>query len=78
MIRDHNQGLRVPRGLGFALGPITISPTVSVTAFGHSGSTGTLAWYDQARDAAMVVLTSLPATAVTPHPRELVSNCFAK
>ncbi len=69
MITDHNQQVRIPRGLGFAIGPITICPGVSQTCFGHSGSTGTLAWRDDERDRAFVVLTSLPGAAVKPHPR---------
>jgi CubicO group peptidase (beta-lactamase class C family) len=38
--------------------------------FGHTGSTGTLAWADPATKTICVVLTSLPARAVNPHPRE--------
>ncbi|MCC6511371.1 MAG: beta-lactamase family protein [Pirellulaceae bacterium] len=73
MLQNHNTSLRVPRGLGFALGPLSISPTVTAETFGHSGSTGTLAWWDQPRGRSLVILTSLPGQAVKPHPRELAS-----
>ncbi len=74
MLHNHNANVRVPRGLGFALGPITLSPACSDTAFGHTGSTGTIAWIDRRRDLSLVVLTSLPAEAVKPHPRDLVAS----
>ncbi len=76
MIQNHNAAVRVPRGLGFALGPITLSPTCTQSAFGHTGSTGTIAWIDRDRDLSLVVLTSLPAEAVKPHPRDLVAGAM--
>lgn len=78
MIRNHNTQLLVPRGLGFAVGPLSLGHGVSPTAFGHTGSTGTLAWCDPETLDACVVLTSLPGQAVKPHPRELVSAAIAK
>lgn len=78
MIQNHNAAVRVPRGLGFALGPITLSPACSTSAFGHTGSTGTIAWIDRERDLSLVVLTSLPAEAVKPHPRDLVAHAVLK
>ena len=76
MIQNHNTHLLVPRGLGFALGPLTICTGCSSNTFGHTGSTGTLAWCDpQTRDAC-VVLTSLPGQALKPHPRDLASHCL--
>lgn len=76
MIRNHNAGLLVSRGLGFAVGPTTICHGCSPRTFGHTGSTGTLAWCDPAREMACVVLTALPARAVPTHPRELASACL--
>ncbi len=78
MIQNHNAAVRVPRGLGFALGPLTLSPACSHSAFGHTGSTGTIAWIDRERDLSLVVLTSLPAEAVKPHPRDLVAHAVLK
>lgn len=68
MVQNHNPPGIKPRGLGFDLG-LTRSPS----SFGHSGSTGTLAWADPERDLVCVVLTTLPAQT-TPHPRQLVSE----
>jgi CubicO group peptidase (beta-lactamase class C family) len=73
MIRNHNPDPIVARGLGFAVGS-AICKKCSKTAFGHTGSTGTIAWLDVERDTGCVILTSLPALAVTPHPRELAAE----
>ena len=75
MIRNHNPASLVPRGLGFALGPL-ISKNCHATAFGHTGSTGTIAFLDVERDTSCVVLTSLPGQAIRPHPRELAAECL--
>lgn len=64
------------RGLGFDVGT-SLDRGCSEETFGHSGSTGTLAWADPATETIFVVLTSLPARAVTPHPRQLVSERIA-
>lgn len=77
-IRNHNAGLLVPRGLGFALGPLTLGHGCSDETFGHTGSTGTLAWRDPSSQLACVVLTALPGQAVKPHPRELASACITR
>ena len=70
MVKNHNpQGL-TPRGLGLDT-RMSTGPKRSEATFGHSGSTGTLAWADPKSDTICVVLTSLPARAVTPHPRDL-------
>jgi CubicO group peptidase (beta-lactamase class C family) len=63
--------------LGFAVGRESGSRGCSAQAFGHSGSTGTLCWADPASDTICVVLTSLPARAVKPHPRELAAERVA-
>ncbi len=69
MIRNHNPAGIAPRGLGFEVG--------FDQTFGHTGSTGTLAWADPQRDLVCVVLTTLPAGALSTHPRQLVSDCIA-
>lgn len=63
MIRDHNLGLSARRGIGFDLGPDGLGKSLSTASFGHSGSTGTLAWADPKTDRSFVLLTSLPARA---------------
>jgi CubicO group peptidase (beta-lactamase class C family) len=78
MTRNHNGHLNVPRGLGFAVGPTTICTSCTADVFGHTGSTGTLAWLDRTLGLACVVLTSLPGAAVSPHPRELTSREFTR
>ena len=78
MLQNHNQGLDTPRGLGFALGAKAGSPGCSEKTFGHGGSTGTLSWADPETNTICVVLTTLPAGAVEPHPRELASDEVAK
>jgi len=61
MIVDHNQGLNEPRGLGFAIKPGSFGHKCSARAFGHGGSTGTVAWADPETGVTCVILTSLPA-----------------
>src|SRR6202012_4800759 len=77
MLRNHNPEGLTPRGLGFALGARTGGPGCSPQTFGHSGSTGTLAWADPATDTICVVLTTLPGGAINPHPRALASDRVA-
>jgi beta-lactamase class C len=60
MIQDHTPGLEAHRGLGFMVGPEGFGKGCSARAFGHSGSTGTLAWADPAMDTIFVLLTTLP------------------
>jgi CubicO group peptidase (beta-lactamase class C family) len=75
MVTNHNGMGLAPRGLGFQVG--AGSPGCSEQTFGHTGSTGTLAWADPATHTICVVLTSLPARAVQPHPRDIVSASVA-
>ncbi len=77
MIRNHNSAGLTPRGLGFAVGQESGSRGCSARTFGHTGSTGTLCWADPASDTTCVVLTSLPAHAMKPHPRELAAEGIA-
>ena len=60
MIRDHTPTLEAHRGIGFMVGPASLGKGCSSRAFGHSGSTGTLAWADPATDTTFVLLTALP------------------
>jgi CubicO group peptidase (beta-lactamase class C family) len=62
MIKNHTEGLTARRGIGFALGPEGFGKNCSDKSFGHSGSTGTLAWADPETDASCVILTSLPSS----------------
>jgi CubicO group peptidase (beta-lactamase class C family) len=76
MISNHNaEGVR-PRGLGFDLS--AGGEGCSEGAFGHTGSTGTRCWADPNSDTICVVLTTLPARAVDPHPRDLASDRVAE
>jgi CubicO group peptidase (beta-lactamase class C family) len=77
MRKNHNSAGMPPRGLGFALGTALGGPQVSEETFGHTGSTGTIAWADPATETICVVLTSLPAQAVQPHPRQLAAERVA-
>lgn len=77
MVQNHNPVGLVPRGLGLDVGMNDIFPNGSIKKFGHTGSTGTIAWADPERDCVCVVLTTLPADAVQEHPRQLVSRCIA-
>jgi CubicO group peptidase (beta-lactamase class C family) len=78
MRRNHNPAGLTPRGLGFALGARTASVGCSEATFGHSGSTGTLAWADPKTETICVVLTTLPGRAAQQHPRNLVSDRVAE
>lgn len=73
MTRNQNpQGL-LPRGLGWNVGATAGSAGCSEKTFGHTGSTGTLCWADPVSSTICVVLTSLPAQAVRPHPRDVAA-----
>jgi CubicO group peptidase (beta-lactamase class C family) len=65
-------------GLGFDLPPGVGAPATGPRTFGHNGSTGTLSWADPDTGTICVVLTSLYAAAVHPHPTHLVSNLVAE
>lgn len=77
MTRNHNPPGFTPRGLGFAVGNGAGSSGCSERTFGHTGSTGTLCWADPASETICVVLTSLPARAAKPHPREIAAERVA-
>lgn len=77
MTSNHNRPGQTPRGLGLNVGKGAGSAGCSEKTFGHTGSTGTIAWADSASETICVVLTSLPARAVTPHPRDLAADKVA-
>ena len=77
MARNHNPAGLPARGLGWNVGPSAGGKGCSERTFGHSGSTGTIAWADPATGTSCVVLTSLPARATQPHPRDLASDAVA-
>lgn len=77
MVTNHNPPGLTPRGLGLNVGAAAGSAGCSEKTFGHTGSTGTIAWADPATRTICVVLTSLPARAVQPHPRDLAANAVA-
>ena len=76
MIANHNLTGLTPRGLGWNVGAAAGARGCSEHTFGHTGSTGTLAWADPATDEICVILTSLPGRAAQPHPRELSTAEF--
>ena len=59
MIQDYTSTLTAHRGIGWMLGD-SLGRGCSPKTFGHSGSTGTLAWADPKTDISFVLLTSLP------------------
>ena len=77
MTQNHNPAGLTPRGLGFNVGTGVGSAGCSDRTFGHTGSTGTLCWADPVTETICVVLTSLPGTAVNPHPRDLAATRVA-
>jgi CubicO group peptidase (beta-lactamase class C family) len=77
MVRNHNPAGLKPRGLGFDVGASAGNAGCSENTFGHTGSTGTIAWADPATRTICVVLTSLPAYAVRPHPRDPAAAAVA-
>lgn len=77
IVRNHNPAGMTPRGLGVSVGTAAGSPGCSDKTFGHTGSTGTICWADPATHTICVVLTSLPARAIQPHPRDLAAASVA-
>lgn len=80
MVRNHNGPAITARGIGFNVG-LTAGGSgakgCSDRTFGHTGSTGTLAWADPATKTICVILTSLPARAIQPHPRDLAATAIS-
>jgi len=78
MLQNHTPGLAARRGIGFALGPEGFGKDCSEQSFGHSGSTGTLAWADPATDTTCVILTSLPSRVSAQTILHPVSDVVSK
>jgi CubicO group peptidase (beta-lactamase class C family) len=77
MVTNHNPRGLTPRGLGLNVGSPAGTAGCSDKTFGHTGSTGTIAWADPATHTICVVFTSLPARAVQPHPRDVAANAIS-
>jgi CubicO group peptidase (beta-lactamase class C family) len=77
MIANHNAAGLTPRGLGFDIG-LASRLDGAEKSFGHTGSTGTIAWASPSSETICVILTSLPSRAVNPHPRDLASKAVAE
>ena len=77
MTTNHNPSGQTQRGLGLNVGKGAGNEGCSEKTFGHTGSTGTIAWADPASETICVVLTSLPARAIKPHPRDLAADKVA-
>jgi CubicO group peptidase (beta-lactamase class C family) len=78
MIRNHNTDPLPSRGLGFDVGLGELGIEGGSSIFGHTGSTGTIAWADPSNDRVCVILTSLPGAAIKDHPRLLASQAFSR
>jgi len=78
MVSNQNPVGIESRGIAFDLGSSLGGDGCSESVFGHTGSTGTIAWADPQSQTICVVLTSLPARAVKPHPRDLAAEQIAR
>jgi CubicO group peptidase (beta-lactamase class C family) len=78
MIRDQNEAIKAPWGLGWGLAtsPVWVyfGELASPRTFGHSGATGTVAWADPERGLACVILTTRPSAEDNGRLLRLVSN----
>jgi CubicO group peptidase (beta-lactamase class C family) len=77
MRTNRNPAGITPRGLGLDVGAGIAPAGCSPETFGHTGSTGTAAWADPRSGLTCVVLTALPARALTPHPRDEATAAIA-
>lgn len=77
MRTNQNPPGQTPRGLGLDVSSLLCGSGCSDETFGHTGSTGTLAWADPTTETICVILTSLPTRRGIPHPRELASAKIA-
>ncbi len=78
MIRNHNPAGMPTRGIGLDVGMSDVVQHASDQTFGHTGSTGTIAWADPIRDRVCVVLTTLPAGVLPDHVRKLASDSISR
>lgn len=81
MIRDQNGSLGKPWGIGWGLATSSVwsyfGDIVSPRTFGHSGSTGTVAWADPERKLITVILTTRPSAEDGGRLLRTVSNAAA-
>jgi beta-lactamase class C len=61
MIANQNPGLNRAWGYGWMVGATGLGKGCSEQSFGHSGSTGTLCWFDPQKKTSFVLLTTRPA-----------------
>jgi CubicO group peptidase (beta-lactamase class C family) len=61
MISNQTSGYKQAWGLGWRLNAETYGQARSTSSYGHSGSTGTIAWSDPATRTTCILLTSKPA-----------------
>lgn len=66
MIANQNAGLNRAWGYGWMVGSDGLGKGCSQDSFGHSGSTGTLCWFDRRKNTAFVLLTTRPADVSKP------------
>lgn len=80
MIRNHNPPPLASRGLAFDVDMRAYAAACTEASFGHTGSTGTIAWADPVLDRVCVVLTTLPARATDAdqHPRQKASMIIGR
>jgi CubicO group peptidase (beta-lactamase class C family) len=77
MASNRNPAGLESRGLALDVGESLAGRGASDRVFGHTGSTGTIAWADPVKRVICVVLTGLPARAVKPHPRDQAAEAVA-
>ena len=78
MIVNQNEGLDRPWGIGFSVLSGGFGRGCSPAVFGHTGSTGTIAWADPAKNLSFVLLTTWPAAASDKPLREPVSDLVSE
>jgi CubicO group peptidase (beta-lactamase class C family) len=77
MITNQTEGLQKRWGLGRMLNNGQFGAACSSATFGHSGSTGTLCWFDPKSRLSFVLLTTKPAKDSTATLLSPVSNAIS-
>ncbi len=78
MITIQTKGLNDAWGLGWVRNAAKLGSGCSTGTWGHSGSTGTLAWHDPAASLSLVLLTSKPADESKSKVIQPVSNLISQ
>jgi CubicO group peptidase (beta-lactamase class C family) len=78
MIRNQNEGLNKPWGVGWMIEPGAFGKSCSARTYGHWGSTGTVAWHDPEKDLTCVLLTTKPAADSRNHLLGPVSDLVSQ